>query len=78
MPNTATRCPRCDNTWTGLSACHCSVCHRTLSGIRLFDSHRRRDTCVDPATLHVQGEPLRLVEGVWRGPERPADSLPAA
>lgn len=73
MPQPAIRCPRCEATWTGLSVCHCSACHRTFSGIGLFDKHRRRDACVDPAEM--PGE-LRLVDEIWRYPERDVASLP--
>lgn len=40
---------------------HCSVCHRTFGGVRAFDRHRSKGTCVDPA-------PLGYIErgGVWR------------
>ena len=62
-------CGGCDNTWTGLTMCHCARCHRTFSGIRLFDTHQTRAAkCLDPLMLSVKGEPLRLVNGVWRGP----------
>lgn len=73
MPQPAIKCPRCDATWTGLSVCHCSGCHHTFSGIGLFDKHRRRDQCVDPATM---GGELRLVDGIWRYPERDSATLP--
>lgn len=65
-PNTCSTCPA---AWTGTSPCHCSGCHVTFSGIGLFDTHRRADRCLDPSALMAGGEPLRLVDGVWRSPE---------
>lgn len=62
-------CGTCPATWTGIGPCHCSGCHITWSGIRLFDTHRRADRCLDPASMLTGGEPLRLVDGVWRAPE---------
>jgi hypothetical protein len=59
-------CASCPKTWTGLTTCHCSYCHETFSGIRLFDVHRRYGKCHDPASLRG---PLRLVQGVWHEPE---------
>lgn len=35
------RCPRCGGSWTGLAACHCSVCHQSFTGVSAFDRHRR-------------------------------------
>jgi hypothetical protein len=70
---------RCGAKWYGVSRCHCSACHRTFSGVALFDRHRssagEHGTCLDPATLIVQrgartGQPeMYLREGVWSGPE---------
>jgi hypothetical protein len=48
-----------------MSPCHCSACHATFSGIRLFDTHRRGGRCLDPTTIRG---PLRLVGGIWREP----------
>lgn len=74
-------CSGCPATWTGLSRCHCAACHRTFGSVGLFDRHRSqagdRGTCLDPAGLRHRktGEPLmRLVDGLWRGPELPADA----
>ncbi len=33
-------CNGCKNWWTGLTAAHCSGCHRTLTGVYAFDMHR--------------------------------------
>lgn len=68
-------CGGCDNRWSGISRCHCSRCHITLSGIGLFDAHQRNGKCLDPAAMDVRGESLRLMNGVWCGPEMPADAL---
>lgn len=73
-------CGGCPIRWTGLSTCHCSGCHRTFGGVSLFDSHRSvagpHGSCRDPQTLRDHGEPLRLIDGVWRGQQRPPESLP--
>ncbi len=47
------------------SQAHCSVCHRTFSGVWGFDKHRRNGVCLDPAELG-------MVEAgqVWRSPPR--------
>lgn len=71
-PLTKITCGGCDNTWTGLSFCHCSAapvsspCHRTFSSLTMFDRHRVGGRCADPADW---GSDARLVDGVWRGPE---------
>lgn len=81
-PVGAHTCGGCDSTWSlsAKAACHCSACHRTFSGIGLFDRHRRhqdvegdRGTCLDPATMFTKsGEPLaEFRNGMWRGPEAP-------
>jgi hypothetical protein len=41
---------------------HCSVCHRTFSGVGPFDQHRRDGRCIDPATLGMAPNG----HGVWR------------
>lgn len=66
--NTAS-CGGCEARWRGIGIAHCATCHRSFSGIRLFDKHRRRDRCVDPLDiLDPQGYLLmNLIEGVWRG-----------
>jgi hypothetical protein len=71
----AITCSGCPAQWTGASRTHCSGCHRTSSGLTLFDAHRspRGDhgTCLDPATLTAaDGSPrMRLRDGIWSGPE---------
>jgi hypothetical protein len=64
-------------SWTGLCTAHCGACHRTFSGIRLFDRHRTvAGGCLDPATLRERnGEAMcELRDGVWRGPEMDAET----
>lgn len=68
-------CGGCDTEWTGLGKCHCAGCHRTFSGVTLFDLHHSRGKCVDPATLRdKRGDPIAfLVLGVWQtSPNEPA------
>jgi len=78
---TANTCSGCPATWTGVTKCHCSGCHRTFSAVYAFDLHRSRrgphGSCVDPATL-VTGTGARvLVErtGVWGAPAMDAETL---
>lgn len=73
MAQPAITCPRCPAVWTGTSICHCGACHRTFSGIKLFDNHRRGGRCTDPVD---QRNVLRCEAGVWRYPERDASTLP--
>jgi hypothetical protein len=51
---------------------HCSKCHRTFEGIKLFDAHQRTINgvthCLNPNDMTVAGEAIFLVEGSWRGP----------
>lgn len=42
------------------SYAHCSVCHRTFTGVRNFDMHRRVGTCVDPASRNMTDK-----NGAW-------------
>jgi hypothetical protein len=68
------QCLRCDGVWTGLSACHCSGCHRTFTGWRAFDIHRSAGRCHDPATLFDHnGEPrlVLITRQHWSGWGRP-------
>ena len=72
-------CSGCSATWTGTSVCHCSSCHRTFAGVRVFDLHRTQygehGTCRRPADMIVTsglraGEPVMFLrDGIWRGPE---------
>lgn len=68
---------QCGATWPGLSPCHCSACHRTFSGVVLFDKHRHAQGehggCHDPETIRNRrtGEKLMFLrdDGIWHGPE---------
>lgn len=64
-------CGGCPSTWTGTSRAHCSACHRTFSGVHLFDAHRRNGRCLHPAYVTDQrGERLMYQRGgLWRGRE---------
>jgi len=44
-------CNGCDNTWGGLSTCHCAACHRTFTNLKNFDKHRVKNACVDPESV---------------------------
>jgi hypothetical protein len=74
-PRNAITCPRCDAWWTGLTAGHCTGCHRSFTGIAAFDRHRSgshaADTrhCLDPATvLNEKGEPALVpANKPWTG-----------
>jgi hypothetical protein len=55
---------------------HCTVCHRTFEGVRLFDQHQSQDeggrtVCADPTTTKIGGAKCRLVDGAWRGAAMP-------
>lgn len=76
--STLTKHGACEKTWQqrGNRTGHCAACHETFEGLAVFDAHRRlNDTgtriCTDPALVMFRKEPLRLVDGTWRGPERP-------
>lgn len=69
-------CGGCSATWTAPRACHCGGCHETFSGLTLFDLHRRSSRCLDPAALAAAGDELRLIAGIWRGPERDPATIP--
>lgn len=43
------------------SQAHCSVCHRTFSGVWGFDQHRKDGKCLDPVTVGFAER-----DGVWR------------
>lgn len=62
-------CGGCDNTWTGQTFCHCKGCHRTFSGLGVFDEHRKGgDRCLDPTTI-TKTPGHQDARGIWRGPE---------
>ena len=62
-------CGGCTNTWTPLTAAHCSICHRTFSSASLFDRHRSGGVCVDPKILRNQAGRIVMRLGdndIWR------------
>ena len=72
----------CGKTWKqrGNRTGHCSGCHQTFEGLALFDAHQRLRPdgsviCADPATMLFRHQPLRLVDGTWRGPEMPKTAV---
>ena len=73
-----TRCPHCNGTWTGLTTCHCSSCHRTFSSISAFDMHRSGSHaestrhCVDPASAGL----VPVTKLYWSGWARPGERPP--
>lgn len=76
-PEPPITCSGCPATWTAPTACHCAAegCHRTFSGVALFDAHRaaegKHGGCIDPAAIvKKNGQPLMAFRGgMWRGPE---------
>jgi hypothetical protein len=52
-------CGGCDNTWTGLSMAHCTVCHQTFTAVTGFDLHRRRGQCRKPESIGLVYNPVR-------------------
>lgn len=55
----------CGFTWVGADRAHCCArtggCSQVFDDARLFDAHRKRDVCVDPATLDL----ARTRNGIW-------------
>lgn len=52
---------------------HCGKCHETFEGLTLFDAHQRIEEdgsvlCLKPQFMSYKGQPLRQVDGSWRGP----------
>lgn len=82
-PASTITCGGCDAVWTAPGACHCAGCHRTFSGLGLFDRHRtgygEHGRCHDPATLTDRsGAPVgEFRNGMWRGPEMSDDVIAA-
>ena len=71
----------CGKTWRqrGNRTGHCSACHETFEGEKLFDAHRvtlddETRGCADPRSMEWQGEPLRVENGTWRGPRMSAEA----
>lgn len=44
-----------------MTRCHCAKCHNTFLDIETFDSHRKKDDCVDPEKLK-----MHLIDNLWR------------
>jgi hypothetical protein len=68
----------CGKRWKqcGNRTGHCAKCHETFEGITVFDKHQRMNedgsvTCRNPADVLISKQPLRLVDGTWRGPGLP-------
>lgn len=61
-------CSGCPTRWASLREAHCGNCHEHFATVSLFDRHRSPNGphgfCRDP---HEVG--LRLVDGVWHGPQ---------
>lgn len=69
-------CGGCDARWTAPSIAHCGGCHETFSGVGLFDVHRRRSHCTDPATIKIKGELVtRRDTGVWHAPAKTPEEV---
>lgn len=72
-------CGGCTTRWSGGGRAHCSGCHLTWNTATLFDRHRRlrgeQGICLDPTTMTTPDGPLRLLNGVWNGPEMPEGVL---
>ncbi|WP_420897723.1 hypothetical protein [Cryobacterium glucosi] len=73
---------KCGKEWKqrGNLTGHCAKCCETFEGLTLFDAHQLilpngRVECRDPHSLVFHGEPIRLVEGTWRGPGMSATDL---
>jgi hypothetical protein len=69
---------KCGKTWRqrGNLTGHCAKCCDTFEGLTLFDAHQMiladgRVECLDPATMTFHRQPLRLMDGTWRGPVMP-------
>lgn len=54
---------RCVRPSHGTRNAHCSVCHKTFSGVRNFDRHRSRGVCITPVQLNLTER--RGVWGYW-------------
>jgi len=56
-------CRKCCATWTGLSRCHCTICHQTFNSYSASDLHWTGDGHIHPCNLTK----LELREGIWYG-----------
>lgn len=72
---------RCGASWTGSGYAHCSGCCVTFGSARVFDRHQttrgERGSCTDPTAVRIGVGELRLIDGVWHGPEMPRRALAA-
>lgn len=71
-------CSGCTTRWSGIGKAHCAACHRTFTTAKLFDRHRTKFECVDPASLvnTVSSNPIMELreDGTWAwwaDPNRP-------
>lgn len=67
-------CSGCAAQWNASATAHCGSCHRSFSGVSLFDRHRyitqTSGGCIDPAELMSNGKRVAFLrDGVWRYPE---------
>lgn len=53
---------KCGRRWSGLSTCHCSVCHVTFGGYTNFDRHRNNGKCLTPESIGLSLIPGRTTE----------------
>ncbi|WP_445942336.1 FDXHR family putative zinc-binding protein [Pseudonocardia sp. T1-2H] len=55
----------CGYAWVGADRAHCCArtggCSQVFDDVSLFDTHRRRDQCLDPMTLDLG----RTRNGIW-------------
>lgn len=70
-----THCRGCHRSWTALKESHCPECHQSFSADSLADRHRVGGRCLTGEKLSVLETRsgrlvMRLVDGVWRYPER--------
>lgn len=57
-------CKKCNFRWLGVSAAHCTGCHRTFKSANAFDLHRRDFRCLDPMDLGM----IMNDRGFWTKP----------
>ena len=58
------KCPTCNEIWSGSARCHCTSCHKTFNSLGAFDKHRKAFKCIDPETLGMQMNE----KGIWSTP----------
>lgn len=59
---------------------HCAKCHETFEGLTIFDAHQKIQDdgsviCQLPSDMIFAKEPLRFIDGTWRGPAMPQTLL---